>query len=192
MAIGFWEPYLREVLDPLLKKQRNILFIDIGAHIGYYVVYVSRYLRKNGFIIAIEPDKRNLRVLYKNIKANNLTNVLVHEEACGSDGFLYLNPNPNPAWTKTSKTFGELKVPSVSLNSLFDKLKEMRHHTVIVKIDVEDAELDIIESGSKFIREFSPILIVETRFFDELNNRLKNLGYTGEHLFRIYYIFKKL
>lgn len=197
MAIGFWEPFVRQVLESLLTKTRNVLYIDVGANIGYYVVFASRYLGKNGFIIAVEPDRRNLTVLYRNIKANNVEHILVHEVALGPDGFLYLTPETNPMYTRTSETLGKLRVQSISLDSLYEQFKDGKYDSVVVKIDVEGGESNVVLSGSRFIRELSPTLIVEmhthinAKVFDEITNQLTYLGYTCEQIFGRFYVFRK-
>jgi len=192
MALGLWEPYVSRNIS----LNKGDLFIDIGAHIGYYTVYASQKAGKDGLVIAIEPDRRNLAVLYKNLVAIKTNNVLVYEAAAGFNGFLYLNPQKNPLLTKTSKSMDaseQNSVPSISLDSLLEevKSKDYESHSMVIKVDVEGGELDIIKGGLSFLNHFSPILIVETLTLDELKRVLEKLGYVYNQLFAPYYIFHK-
>lgn len=40
---GCWEPYQTEVTIELLKKLRTRVFIDVGAHLGYYSLIAASY-----------------------------------------------------------------------------------------------------------------------------------------------------
>lgn len=192
MALGLWEPYVRRNLS----LNKGDVFVDIGAHIGLYTVYASQKVGKNGLVIAIEPDRRNLAVLHKNLEAIKTNNVLVYEVAVGFNGFLYLSPQKNPLFTKTSKSMGASEqnmVPSISLDSLLEEVetKEYESHSIVIKVDVEGGELDVIKGGISFLNYLSPILIVETWNPDELKRVLEKLGYVCNQLLAPYYICHK-
>jgi len=188
MALGFWEPYVRKNL-PLSNGD---IFVDIGAHIGYYTVYASQKVGKDGLVIAIEPDRRNLKVLYRNIGERK--NVLVYEAAVGQNGFLYVNQQENPLYTKTTRERHDNKhygIPSISLDSLLEKVERINFHSVVVKIDVEGAELDVIKGGQAFLKKISPTLIIECTNPSKIKSFLKQFGYTFEKLYGSYFIFYK-
>jgi FkbM family methyltransferase len=192
MALGLWEPYVRRNL-PLNEGD---VFIDIGAHIGLYTVYASQKVGKDGLVIAIEPDRRNLAVLHKNLEAIRTNNVLVYEAAAGFNGFLHLSPQKNPLFSKTSKSMDaseQNRVPSISLDSLLEEVtnKEYKSHSMVIKVDVEGGELDVIKGGISFLNHLSPILIVETWNHDELKRVLGKLGYVCNQLLAPYYICHK-
>ncbi len=50
---------------------------EMGAFRGYYSMYLSRQVGETGNVVAIEPVKDNLRYLEKNIKKNDLKNVII-------------------------------------------------------------------------------------------------------------------
>ena len=57
------------ILEKVLKK--NMKIFDIGANIGYYVLMESELICNKGKILAIEPVKKNMQLLEKNLKLNN-------------------------------------------------------------------------------------------------------------------------
>ena len=190
MALGFWEPYVRKTL--ILNK--GDVFVDVGAHIGYYTLYASRKVGKDGSVIAIEPDERNLSVLYKNIKAAEANNVRVIEAAAGSeDSSLYLVPRQNPLVTGTTKEggkyFEQKEIKSICLNSLIGSISVGEHSRVFIKIDVEGGEIDVIRGGLSFVKRYHPILIIESWKLPPLQEALEEIGYNCSRLFRTYYYF---
>ena len=42
--------------------------IDCGSNIGIYPIYINKLIGDGGYICMIEPDKRNIGTLIKNIK----------------------------------------------------------------------------------------------------------------------------
>jgi hypothetical protein len=60
---GSWEPYQSELTLELLRTLPNKVFIDIGAHIGYYSIIAA----KHGFdVIAFEKNPVYFKVLADN------------------------------------------------------------------------------------------------------------------------------
>ncbi len=190
MALKLWEPYVRKTL--VLDK--GDVFIDVGAHIGYYTLYASRKVGKDGIVIAIEPDKRNLTVLYKNIKAAEVNNVRVFEAIAGcEDSSLYLVPRQNPLLTGTTKEEGKYseqkEIKSICLNSLIGSINVGEHSRVFIKIDVEGGEIDVIRGGLSFIGHYHPTIIIESSKLPPLQEDLEEIGYSYSRLFRTYYYF---
>lgn len=52
--------------------------LDIGAHIGFYTVILSKLVGDNGQVISFEPDSSNYKLLCDNIVSNDLNNVTIH------------------------------------------------------------------------------------------------------------------
>jgi len=50
---------------------------EMGAYMGHYTLYLSKKVGDKGKVIAIEPLPDNLKVLQKNIKSNNINNVII-------------------------------------------------------------------------------------------------------------------
>ena len=79
-----------------IENNKFDYFVDIGAYIGYYTLYFSKFpnIKK---IISIEANKTNYDNLLKNISLNQLKNVITHNLACSdTDGKVklwYTNPN---------------------------------------------------------------------------------------------------
>ena len=67
-----YDKKVREFIKPLIKGDE--IFIDIGAHIGFYSCFFSSLLTK-GKVFAYEANKKNYTGLKSNIKLNNFKNI---------------------------------------------------------------------------------------------------------------------
>lgn len=76
---------LRRLLGP------GMVFVDVGANIGYYAVLAGHRVGPTGKVLAVEPDPHNFRLLRRNIAANALGNVQAVRAALGDrDGVALL------------------------------------------------------------------------------------------------------
>jgi len=70
-----------EVLTSTLD--RGDVFLDIGSHMGEFVVPVAKKVGGQGLVVAIEPEPHFVRKLQENLKLNGLSNVRVFQKALG-------------------------------------------------------------------------------------------------------------
>ena len=82
IALEKYEPYETKLILRQVKK--SDVAVDVGANIGYYTILLADKVGKTGKVYAFEPDKINFEILLKNIKANNLENVIAVNVAVGS------------------------------------------------------------------------------------------------------------
>ncbi|MGD0780414.1 MAG: FkbM family methyltransferase [Dehalococcoidales bacterium] len=157
-----YEDFTSDLLLSFLKD--DTLFIDIGAHYGYYTLLVGTKNPKCK-IISFEPVIETSEILRRNKELNQLKNVKVHNlalsnknetrkfnitEASDCCGF-YENPI-----TRVSKV---VDVQAATLDSLINKAPKV---PVIVKIDTEGHEIHVLEGMEKLLRNTADIsLIVE-------------------------------
>ena len=135
--------------------------IDVGAHQGRYAIQFSRRVGKAGLVVAVEPEPRNLELLSRNLKLNGINNVKAIRAACWSCRELLQLSRGNTLdvsrVSKTAEKNGDLI--GLPLDDLVEELALRRADQV--KIDVEGAELDVLEGGRKMLRAFRPCLFVE-------------------------------
>ena len=76
-----WEPHFRRVVSVLLKPGDRVA--DIGAHIGYNSVVLSKLVGPSGQVFAFEPVRLVYQQLCGNCALNGLTNVWASNVAIG-------------------------------------------------------------------------------------------------------------
>ena len=156
--------------DKEFLKDKNI--IDAGAFRGDTSLPLSPITNKN--IYAFEPFDESFEGLKKNIAANNIKNIIPVKKSLGNingERTLYLagdnaqgiTSNPNAREYDT-----ELKVEEITV----DKFVEENNLDVgYITIDVEGAEMDLLEGALNTIKTQRPILTISiyhkvTDFFE--------------------------
>jgi len=167
-----------------------IVFVDVGAHVGYYSVRMARRCRR---VIVFEPNPKNREVLVKNLELNNLRNVTVLSYAAGESRYkarLWL------AGSGSTLLEGYVTGESVEVDVV--PLDEVVEYADIVKVDVEGYEWNVIQGMGKLLDKYKPTLIVEhhdfrhyrTKDYPRIRSYLKSLGYIELYLttpHRLYY-----
>jgi FkbM family methyltransferase len=133
------------------------VFVDIGAHVGKYTVQVARQLEGTGKVVSIEAHPENYDTLVKNIKLNNLTNVIALNVACGFESGkvkLYCDSNSTATTAYSTVETFQGNYVAVDAKKLDDILNKLKIDTVnFMKIDVEEAEPDVLKGAEKILRE---------------------------------------
>jgi FkbM family methyltransferase len=174
--------------------------IDVGANVGLIAIPLALAVGPLGRVVAVEPLPENVERLERNIRRNNLDNVTVVAAAAGpDDGELELNVAADPAFASAGavtkyRATGTLTVPCRRLDSLW---RELGHPQVaLVKIDVEGAELGVLDGAVELLHASRPVVLVEADIgeaADAVASHLESAGYVEatpagfsavNHLFR--------
>lgn len=142
----------RHVLRRLLKPGMTV--VDVGANIGYYMLLADQCVGAAGKIICIEPSVENLPELRRNVEANGLANVTLHEVALGAeDGEVGLKSGINSGVAELGQA--EHVVPVRRLDSLVSERVDF------MKIDVEGYEGHVIAGAGGLIEKHRPTVFLE-------------------------------
>ena len=140
-----------------LKNKKKIL--DLGANIGYYMLQSINDSPKNSEVICIEPDPRNLNLLYENIEHNNVEDrvKVLPGAVTGDVGKVLIEVNKasnlNRIIDHHQSLENSLEVDSFSLDSLYKKFGIFD----CIRMDVEGAESAILSKNSSIFLENMPI-----------------------------------
>jgi FkbM family methyltransferase len=167
-------------LDHAFKFKKGMTFLDVGAHVGKYTLRAAVSVGNEGKVIAVEPDKDNFDVLVRNIALNGLSNcVPLNLAAYSSDGEVLLFKGADSAVHSIKEDFGEgsYKVKARALDNVLEEIGVKRLD--LVKIDVEGAELEVLEGMEKTLKKQNPTLIIEIlrRDEDKVLDYLSHLAY---------------
>src|SRR5437764_1145672 len=76
-----YEPAITMLLASDLTE--GDVFVDVGAHIGYFTILAAGLVGSTGKVLAFEPEPTNYEQLLRHIKLNDLSNVVVFNWAVG-------------------------------------------------------------------------------------------------------------
>jgi len=76
---GYYEQFETGIITQWVK--RGYTAVDIGAHLGYHTLILSRLVENIGRVFAFEPNIENYWLLQKNIGLNRRTNIFVEQMA---------------------------------------------------------------------------------------------------------------
>jgi len=153
--------FLRRVLKP-----RSVC-LDVGAQMGSLTLAMATAASSKTIVHSFEPEDQNAARFRENIALNALSNVTLHQTAVSTvDGALklYLSSDRNAGthstvYIESNVSTEFIEIPSVRLDSF------VRQHALqpvdLIKIDVEGAEVDVIEGARSVLQHHRPIVIME-------------------------------
>lgn len=193
-----YEPWVARQIRAHARAGSVVL--DIGAHVGYFSLLLSNIVGSEGRVLAFEPNPDNRIRLEENLRLNFVTNVDVITEAVSAQpgtSILFLNPFNEGGGTMT-KAFEEfpdgdlLWSRSAAAKAFPEKALEVEVGTTTVdditaalsdrvvslmKVDVEEAELEVFKGALETLRTARPVVIAETRENSEAVRFLTEVGY---------------
>lgn len=193
--IGCYEPTLAAYVKR--KVAPGDIFLDIGANSGHFSLIAASL---GADVISVEASPANCRLFSANVEANALGPKinLVNAAAGNEDGKIELHENRlNGMWSTTSSVAFWYLRPlvrkiTVPLIRVEDLLKPEDFKRIgFVKIDVEGAELAVVQGLRKLLRsgrpdlefclEFSPSWLTQKQQ-EEIFSIFRSYGYEAYQL----------
>jgi FkbM family methyltransferase len=157
--------------------QANDQVFDIGANMGFYTIWMSRFI-SGGIIHSFEPDAGNYRRLQKNIDLNNLqTRVITNKKAAGDiDGEISFTTGlDGENHIVDSPASNTVTILSERIESYVNQ-RQIRA-IAYMKIDVEGYEYSVLK-GAATLLENKEIDIIQL----EINKTISNSGKNADHV----------
>lgn len=154
----------------LIKKEvkDGMVFLDIGANIGWYSLLGSRLVGNSGHVYAFEPDPYLFKIINENVELNNLTNVSVFP-------FAVSNKSGKAKFSLNHAQDGDNRLESQIINDEIIQVKTItiddfceRHNVKpdFIKMDIQGSEPKAFE-GMKNIVSKNPEIKIITEVFPE-------------------------
>jgi FkbM family methyltransferase len=154
--------------------------VDIGAHLGYYTLELSRLVKSPGKIFAVEPMSKFHNTLQNLLRKKNISNVTLYQMALGGEGDYVEMGIPKVgamkkfAYARVIQSHVNLeyveseKVKNSSGDALFKQLPRLD----FIKCDVEGLEVPVFTSFMETLKIHRPVLLCELA---DKNERIKLL-----------------
>lgn len=186
----FFEDHHQTVESVLIQRLLSAqdTFVDVGAHIGYFTLIAAKHA---GQVIAFEPGPETFARLQRNLQLNPAlaSRVTTYPYALSSQtgmSTMHYAPSDPGASSLLPVEFTTTQAVSVQVETLDHMLTD--HHPRFIKIDVEGAELDVLQGGRAVLERDRPVLLCELfepwqnrfgRTCQDISSYLEQLGYRG-------------
>jgi FkbM family methyltransferase len=181
-ARGTVEADVQERLVELVRPGSTVW--DVGAHVGFFTLLLSRLVGDEGSVLAFEPDQTE--PLYAALDRNGVDNVEVRPVAVWSTvGTLRFEPHGAGGAHGAVASEGAISVPSTTLD------RELEHGIPqLVKIDVEGAEEEVLLGAQSLLLEHRPVVVCEVHvarrgraeLLPHVRGLLESAGYSVEEI----------
>jgi len=171
MVVDRYERATTELFKQLLRP--GMVFVDVGANIGYFSLLAAKLVGAGGKVYAFEPEPGNHALLCKNINLNSYSNVHAVQKAVSNKSestLLFLSALDSGSHSLYSEAArGIQKSVEITTTSVDEFLESENWPGIdLMKIDVEGAELEVLEGMGdlverspelKLVVEYCPFLI---------------------------------
>ncbi len=140
----FFDPEELEILRAAVRS--NFHFVDLGANVGTYSIFVGTLAGPDARILAVEPQKRLLKRLRENIALNNLDITIAPVAVGDREGTIeFAVDSSNLGFTSINterKGRGERSIIRMPMRKLLGLVKENGFERIdALKADAEDLAL---------------------------------------------------
>lgn len=198
-----FEPGVLSIIRDYLEKDKNSVFVDIGANIGQHSIFAAHFCSK---VYAFEPITKIYNQFKLSIEINNISNITPVNCALGDKKEktdIYSNEINMGASSIVIKDAGRQRLQTIEVETL-DGLEEGLGIDRIdfVKIDVEGFEWSVLQGAKQIYEKYLPTTLIELTplfynkidssitqhiydFFVNLQYEIYDVGNNGEKYIRV-------
>jgi FkbM family methyltransferase len=163
LLFGTHEPLATSFYLDHLSPGDHVL--DVGSNIGYWLLSAKSRVGKDGRVLGFEPVARVREILLRNIQRSGQNGIEVFPCAIGaSSGTAHFYESQVPNWGSLVRDANLLQTRSttVQVRRLDDILQDLPGFCPkVLRMDVEGAELMVLEGATEILRKYKPCLFIE-------------------------------
>jgi FkbM family methyltransferase len=162
-AIDFEQEYFHHA-----PPESDALVFDLGANVGLVTHALSKAVGTDGRVVAFEPDPTSLTYLDRNNARHDLENVTVVPAAISdTDGALefFAEGTITSGLASTRKEAimaksqgSTIQCDAITLATAMERYGE----PAWIKMDIEGAEISVLEQSRDLLEETKPFLVIDT------------------------------
>jgi FkbM family methyltransferase len=154
--------------------ERDGIFLDIGAHIGHYSLYMLPLVKA---IYAFEPDRRARAWLTSNLSPypNAFVIPVAVGERSGRASYV-LSRNPDTSHLSSNCT-SEENIVEVDVVTVDEFVTRHNLRVTAIKIDVEGFDIAVVAGARQTLRSQAPLVLTEAKPEEKLFELISDLDY---------------
>ena len=152
-------------------KEKDLLFVDVGANLGQTMIEYQSIGRKGrylgfelnpqcteylNFLVRLNDWQDKVRLISTGLYNNNMIIKLYQNRFADSGASVH--PGLRPGYFRSANY---MYAPVITLDGFIDDISKEADVLMIAKIDVEGAELEVLEGMINTIENYRPVLILE-------------------------------
>lgn len=191
-------PYEKAVTDAIVTALTpGDVFLDVGAHLGYFSTLAARVVGPSGRVIAFEPHADSRLALGAMLERNRVTPIVeivsLALAECAGDVVLYTNDEypshstiePERSRMRTAMTFHPgPRVAAVTLDGWLTGRPDLASRVRCIKIDVGGGEARVLAGMTVTLRSLGLTIICETTVRSEADDMLERAGFQRHRIER--------
>jgi FkbM family methyltransferase len=163
-----YEPHIISLVKKNCKQDKDA--INIGANIGIFTILLASLINKERKVLAIEPTPLAFEYLTSNVKRNKLDGKVILFNGLCTDKKGKYNLNiiqGKEEYSSIGESFHQsrikekidnIEVEGDTINNLVTS-HNLNPGTIV--IDVEGAEMKVLNGAKEVIEQFAPVIILE-------------------------------
>lgn len=159
-----------------LLKSKGV-FLDIGANIGYYSVYMYSKVKK---VYSFEPDPRTCNVLKQNTENKKSINIVPNAVGKTTGIAEFTLESTGETSHLSRKEDSEINKIEIAVTTVYCFVLENQLRVEAIKTDVEGFDFDVLTGAYNTLKSQRPIVLTEASLTSELVEFIKRLDY---HIF---------
>jgi FkbM family methyltransferase len=158
----------QRIIRGAIAQSSGNVFVDVGAHFGFFAAYVADLTREAGTamrILAFEPDRRHFECLRSTLAPYDDLDISLFPVAV-SDAIgtiaMYRSSDASCLHSYPDDTTSlAYSVDGVTLDSALETYLGPDDRVGVIKIDVDGAEPSVFRGAERVLREHRPIVFTE-------------------------------
>jgi FkbM family methyltransferase len=159
-AIGgdAYEPEVQAIFRRFLKPGMSVL--DVGAILGFHTMHAASIVGPSGYVLAVEPSVKNVRLLEASRRHNGFDWVNVVQVAAGRKvSILALNADSKGTTSQIPEDLATLMGAETVTSVPLDILIPLERKIDFIKVDIEGAEYNALVGLQQTIQRCRPIIV---------------------------------
>lgn len=161
LTFGEYEPAEMEILLDLVREAE--VFVDVGANIGWYALHAAAVAPRLR-VLALEPVGTTFAALERNVALNGLAVEALQHALGEAPGALDMTVPEGIAGASSfhlSRPYPRQRTERVSVSTLDDVAERHDLRVDVLKVDVEGAELSVLNGGRRTLERDHPAVLAE-------------------------------